>query len=104
MNKSNISFNITLDENKVPEEIKWKADENGQGEAKAIMLSIWDDKEKNTLKIDLWNKEMTTDEMKQFFHQSILVMTDTFERATDDKETAEGVRMFCEDLKERLKI
>ena len=104
MNKSNISFNITLDENKVPEEIQWKADENGQGEAKAIMLSIWDDKEKNTLKIDLWNKEMTMDEMKQFFHQSILVMTDTFERATDDKETAEGVRMFCEDLKERLKI
>ena len=104
MSKSKISFDITLDENKVPEMIEWTADDDGQGEAKAIMLSIWDEKEKNTLKIDLWNKEMTRDEMKQFFHQSILVMTDTFERATDDKETADGVRMFCADLKDRLKV
>ena len=104
MSKSRISFDITLDENKVPETIQWTADGNEQGEAKAIMLSIWDDTEKNTLKIDLWNKDMTKDEMKQFFHQSLMVMTDTFERATDEKETADGIRMFCADLKERLKI
>lgn len=104
MSKSEILFDVTLDENKVPEEIRWKADANGKGVAKAIMLSIWDEDEKNTLKIDLWNKDMTMEEMKQFFHQSILVMTDTFERATDDKETADGVRLFCADLKDRLKI
>lgn len=104
MKNSKIGFDIEMDDNNVPEKIYWKADEDGQGEAKAIMLSIWDEKAQNTLRIDLWNKEMSKDEMKQFFHQTIITLTDSFEKATDDKSIADGVRMFCDDLKKQLKI
>lgn len=104
MEKSQIAFDVEMDENKVPERILWRAGDDGNGEAKAISVSIWDDTQQNTLKIDLWNKEMSQDEMKQFFHQTILTLTDSYERATDDKHVAEGVRMFCEDLKKQMKI
>jgi gliding motility-associated protein GldC len=36
-------------------------------EAKAVMLSVWDSKAKESLRIDLWTKEMPVDEMKIFF-------------------------------------
>jgi gliding motility-associated protein GldC len=38
--------------------------------AKALMLSLWDPTENNTMKIDLWTKDMSIEEMKQFFHQT----------------------------------
>lgn len=104
MEKSQIAFDVEMDENKVPEKIHWRAGDDGSGEAKAISVSIWDEGQQNTLKIDLWNKEMSQDEMKQFFHQTILTLTDSYERATDDKHIADGVRMFCEDLKKQMKI
>ena len=93
---SEIKFTVGTDENNVPEKIEWFASaENTGGPCKAIMLSLWDEKDKNTLRIDLWNKEMTIDEMKQFFHQTLLTMTDTYERATNDKLLAEDMRDFC---------
>ena len=104
MKKSQIAFDIEMDDNQVPDKIEWHAGDDGNGEAKAVMLSIWDDEQQNTLRIDLWNKDMTKDEMKQFFHQTILTMTDSYEKATDDKRIADGVRMFCEDLKEQMQI
>ncbi len=104
MKNSKIEFDIEMDDNQVPEKIFWEAADDGKGEAKAIMLAIWDEEQKNTLRIDLWNKEMTKDEMKQFFHQTILTLTDSFEKATDDKRIADGVRMFCGDLKEQMNI
>jgi gliding motility-associated protein GldC len=49
-------------------------------EAKAIMLSVWDSKSKESMRIDLWTKEMPVDEMKIFFHQTLVAMSDTFHR------------------------
>lgn len=46
------------------------------------------------LRIDLWTKQMTTDEMKAFFHQNILTMADTFERATGEGRMAAQMRDF----------
>lgn len=94
--KSNIVFAVEVDENSVPEHIEWNAEAEKQGgPCKAIMLSLWDEKERNTLRIDLWTKEMTIDEMKQFFHQTLLTMTDTYERSTGDRKLAEDMRDFC---------
>ena len=68
---SKIEFTVELDENRVPENIHWSAADGGiQNEAsKAIMLSVWDSPNKDTLRMDLWTKDMPVDEMKQFFHQ-----------------------------------
>ena len=100
---SDIIFNVQLDENKVPEKIRWQA-EDGQetGNCKATMISIWDADEKNTLKIDLWTKEMTVDEMKKFYHQSLLSMADSFERSTGEERIAKDIRDFSRYFAEEL--
>lgn len=104
--QSEIKFTIELDENKVPDTIAWNATDAGisNEDAKALMLSVWDPKSKETLRIDLWTKEMLVDEMKIFYHQTLLSMADSFERATNDKEVAEGMRMFAEDFAKRLRL
>ena len=103
---SEIKFNIQLDENRVPEKLMWSAQDGGveQEEAKAIMLSIWDSKVQETLRIDLWTKDMPVDEMKLFFHQTLVAMTDTFQRATHDEKMADTMRDFCDYFAEKLEL
>lgn len=103
---SEINFKITLDENHVPEKIDWEASDSGEEgmkECKAFIMSLWDKKESNTLRIDLWTKEMMIDEMQHFFYQSIITMSDTYERATNDKELAEEMREFGKTMGEKIK-
>lgn len=105
MKKSEIKFTVTLDENKMPVQIDWSASDAGvTSSSKAIMLSVWDAQERNTLRIDLWTKDMMVDEMKQFYHQSLLSMADTLERATGEKEAAKAMRNFAQDFGERMKL
>jgi gliding motility-associated protein GldC len=95
MKTSQIRFTVTLDENQVPERIDWEAEDgNVKSECKSTLISLWDTKENNTLRIDLWTKQMTTDEMKAFYHQSIMTMADTFERATGEGRMAAQMRDF----------
>ncbi|WP_139956118.1 gliding motility protein GldC [Flavicella sediminum] len=106
VHKSKIEFEIGLDENKVPEKMLWNAEDGGveKDETKAIMMSIWDAKKKDTLRIDLWTKDMPVDEMKQFFHQTLVSMSHTFERATNDEKMAETMRDFCDYFEEKLDL
>lgn len=93
---SKIVLTVHLDENKVPERIQWQAeDAQAHGDCKAAFLSLWDTAEMNTMRIDLWTKEMTTDEMKAFFHQHILTLADTLERATSEEKMAAQMRDFA---------
>lgn len=103
---SKINFEIGLDENKVPEEITWSAKDGGivNEESKAIMISVWDHKKKDTLRMDLWTKEMPVDEMKQFYHQTLVSMADSFERATDDQKMSATMRDFCDYFAEKLEL
>lgn len=104
--QSEIKFNVLLDENRVPESLAWTAEDGGVNneETKAIMLSIWDNNAKETLRIDLWTKDMPVDEMKQFFHQTLVAMTDTYQRATNDEKMADTMRDFCEYFAEKLEL
>ena len=101
---SKIEFNVGLDENKVPEQLSWTAEEGGisNEEAKALMISVWDSKAKDTLRMDLWTKDMPIDEMKQFFHQTLVSMAGTFERATNDEKMSATMRDFCDYFAEKL--
>ena len=104
--KSEIKFNVELDENRVPEKIQWTAPDGGinSAAAKAIMLSIWDSKAQETLRIDLWTKDMPVDEMKKFFHQTLVAMSDTFQRATNDEAMSDTMRDFCEYFAEKMEL
>ena len=103
---SEIKVNVGLDENKIPETIHWSAEDGGVSneETKAVMLSVWDSKRKESLRIDLWTKEMPVDEMKIFFHQTLSAMADTFQRATNDDKMSDTMRDFCDYFAEKLEL
>ena len=104
--KSEIKFTVELDDNRVPEKLSWTAKDGGveQEETKAFMLSVWDNQAKETLRIDLWTKDMPVDEMKIFFYQTLVAMSDTFQRATADEKMADTMKDFCEYFAEKLDL
>lgn len=104
--KSEINFVVELDENRVPEKINWTAPDGGVSNevAKAILVSVWDSKVQETLRIDLWTKDMPVDEMKTFFHQTLVAMTDTYLRATQDEKMTDTMKDFCDYFAEKLEL
>ncbi|HTL82331.1 MAG TPA: gliding motility protein GldC [Bacteroidia bacterium] len=105
MKKATINFTITLDENNLPESIEWSASDSGDGgKCKAIMLAMWDEKEQSTMRIDLWTKHLLVDEMKQFFHQNLVTMSDTFQRATGEEKIVGDMRDFCQYFAEKMEL
>ena len=103
---SPISIEVTLDENKVPVKIIWSAPDGGiENEmAQAMLLAIWDGKNQETLRMDLWVKEMPVDQMKMFFHQTFLTMSDTYLRATQDEKMASTMKDFCDYFAEKINL
>ncbi len=104
MKKSEIKIQVLSDENNVPENIQWSATDGPEKkEAKAILLSVWDEQE-GTMTINLWNKEMQVDEMKYLVHQTLLSMAQSFERATGDEKMSATMRDFCDYFAEKTEL
>ncbi len=103
---SKIAVTVGMNDNNLPVRMKWSAEDGDvkDSEASAMLLSIWDPKEKNTMKIDLWTKDMSVEEMKQFFHQTLLTLSDTFERATGETKITEDLRDYCYHFADKMKI
>ena len=104
--QSEIKINVELDENKVPEILRWTAEDGGISNetAKGVLLSVWDHKSQETLRIDLWTKDMPMDEMKQFFHQTLSALADTFERATNENNMANDLRDYCNHFADKMDL
>ena len=104
--KSTIELNIELDENRVPEKLSWTAEDGGINNeaAKAMMLSVWDSNKQESLRIDLWTKDMPVDEMKVFFYQTLVSMSNTFKRATQDEKMSATMMDFCDYFAEKLEL
>jgi gliding motility-associated protein GldC len=99
MKQSEIKFTVSLDEEHIPETIGWSATDSGmKGEkpAGAILLAVWDPKEHTSLRIDLWTKKMLVDDMKRFFYENFMTMSDTYRRATNDDDGAAEIKRFAE--------
>ena len=101
-----IKINVKMDENKIPEELHWSASDGSIKDqaSKAVLLSVWDHKAKEALRIDLWTKDMPLDEMKVFFHQTLTAMAETFQRATNDEKMSATMRDFCDYFAEKLQL
>lgn len=106
VHQSEIKLTVDLDENKVPEKLHWDAVDSGvqNAETKAAMISVWDEKAQETLRIDLWTKQMPLDQMKKYIHQNILALADTLERAGGEKELAEELREYAISLGEKMAV
>lgn len=101
-----ITIEVNLDENNIPEQLIWSAPDGGisKEEAAAMLLSFWDGKNQESLKMDLWVKEMPVDQMQLFFYQTLLSMSDTFFKATQDEKMTATMRDFCDYFAEKLHI
>ena len=106
MKKSEIKVEITLDEHRVPQKIYWSApDQNQIGkEAKAMLLSFFDQEKRETLKIDLWTKEMQVVEMDRFFYETLRSMADTYFRATSNQKLAREMQQFIQYFGEETEL
>ena len=107
MRKSKIEFTIELDEQNIPEKIQWDATdkpEDGISETKAISIALWDQSEKNTMRIDLWTKEMPVDEMKRFYIDCIGGLAQSALTATGDEYLASEMNALCEKLVKHVQM
>ena len=107
MKKAEIKLTIELDDQNVPEKITWESTDSANKEAlpvTAFNLALWDHQYKNTLKIDLWTKEMPVDEMKRFFYETLQTMGDSFLRATGEKLIVEDLRDYCAHFADKMEI
>ena len=106
MSKSTITVDINLDENKVPDQIKWSATDSTaemMQPAKAMMLAFWDAQEKSALRIDLWTKDMMVDEMADFYYQTFMGMADTFLRATQNQQLVDEMKENAKDFYKKFR-
>ena len=104
MKETEITIKVKLDQNNIPEEILWSAPDGGMKDqlSKAIFLSFWDSKQKETLKMDLWTKEMPVDEMKTFVLQTFLSMKQSISKATGEENLINLIEDFCAEFEKRI--
>ena len=104
--KQTLKFEIELDENQLPLNIEMQASDGAANEQniKALMLSAWAAKTKETLRIDLWTKDMPVNEMFIMYHQTMTGMAATLERATGHDKLAGALRDYCEFFADETKI
>ena len=106
-NEKNVRISVKLDEKNIPEKITWFADDAGlsnPANCRAMLLALWDNEQKTTLKLDLWTKHMTVDEMKIFFYETLVTMTETFENSTKEDKMAGDMRDFCDYFAEKMEV
>ena len=104
MKKSEIHFDIKLDDNSIPDEITWNATDKPGDEdhTKAISIAVWDDTEKNTMRLDLWTKEMPVHEMKKFYIDSLGGLAQSLLNATGDEQMSADINALCDNLGKKL--
>ncbi|HLF65464.1 MAG TPA: gliding motility protein GldC [Saprospiraceae bacterium] len=106
-NESYIHIHVTLDHDKIPEAISWSANDlagDKTQEAKAMLLAFFDQETKDTLKIDLWTKEMQVTEMDRFFYQTLRSLADTYKRATSNAPLADAMQQFARYFGEEVSL
>ena len=106
MMKQTLKFEIELDENNLPLNIEMHASDGAADEnnIKALMVSAWAAKTKETLRIDLWTKDMPVNEMFIMYHQTMMGMADTLGRSTGHDKLAGALRDYCEFFVEETEI
>lgn len=106
MKKSHINFTVELDAQNVPDKIYWDATDKPDpklSETKAICIALWDHQQKNTLRIDLWAKDMPVTDMKRFYIDCLGGLAQSILSATGDEVMAAETQNLCERLVEHVK-
>ena len=95
---SDITLRVGLNADNVPVRIEWGASDRNGGaleECKAMAIALFDKEHRDTLRIDLWTKEMHVLEMDRFFYQILRSLSQTYLNATQNKDLAEDMAKFA---------
>lgn len=106
MRKTHVTFTIELDDKNVPSKIQWDASDKpdaAPSETKSISISLWDQAQKNTLRIDLWTNDMPVEEMKRFYIDCLGGLGQSILSSTGDEYMANETHALCERLVAHLK-
>jgi len=106
MKKSTLKFDLELDENNVPKKIIMNSSDK-QAEnvlLKSVIIAAWDEKTKETLRVDLWTKDMMVNEMFIMYHQTLMSMANTLSKSTGHNKLAGALRDYCKFFAEETKI
>lgn len=104
---SDITIRVGRDAQNIPISIEWGASDlnNGALEAcKAMVVALFDKEHRDTLRIDLWTKEMQVGEMDRFMYQTLRSLSETYLRATQNKALAEDLAKFAHYFGEKTEI
>jgi len=106
MKKSTLKFDLELDENNVPKKIIMNSSDK-QAEnvlLKSVIIAAWDEKTKETLRVDLWTKDMMINDMFIMYHQTLMSMANTLSKSTSQDKLAGALRDYCEFFAQETKI
>jgi len=104
---SDIVIHVKLDEEKLPEQITWEASDNtdqAPQDVKAFLLSMLERENKDTLRIDLWTKDMEVAEMDRLFYHTLKSFADTYMKATGNNQLAGALQQFATYFGEQTEI
>ena len=104
---SDITLRVGLNAEQVPVRIEWGASDRNGGaleECKAIAIALFDKEHRDTLRIDLWTKEMQVLEMDRFVYQTLRSLSQTYLKATQNKELAEEMAKFAHFFGQKTEI
>ncbi len=105
---SEIKIKVGTNDKNVPVRLDWVSSDNptnaSERECKAMLLSLFDKENRDTLKIDLWTTEMQVMEMDRFFYQTLRALADTYFKATQNKPLATDMQRFVQYFGEQTQI
>jgi gliding motility-associated protein GldC len=101
---ADIHIRVTRDARDDIESLRWSATDApmpGDQDAKAMIMALWDAEARNSLRIDLWTKDMTVEDMNDFFFQTLLTLADTYRSATNNDELMSDIKHFAREFAEK---
>tara|TARA_B100000700_G_C14962706_1_gene817317 strand:- start:523 stop:861 length:339 start_codon:yes stop_codon:yes gene_type:complete len=106
MNKSKLTFELELDENNIPKKIIMNSSDNQAKDVllKSVIIAAWDEKTKETLRVDLWTKDMMVNEMFILYHQTLMSMANTLSKSTGQDKLAGALRDYCDFFAQETRI
>ncbi len=108
MNKSTITIEVNLNEEKHPQSIHWASSDDKEGsnghEAKAMAVAFFDKEYKDTFKIDLWTQDMQVTEMDRFIFHTMRGLADSYFKATKNAQLANDMQRFIQYFGEQTEI
>jgi gliding motility-associated protein GldC len=107
MKKEKIEIQVELDDANVPSKIEWISTDGPsqqKHEVKAFLLSLFDKKSMETMKIDLWTKEMQVGEMDRLVYYTLRSLADSYKRSTNNHKLAGEMNHFAHYFGEKTEI